>query len=622
MFDIYKNLEWIPALPEALHNLLNTDNELNLNVIKEITKFKLNGSLSKKIYECISKQDLTNAENSIKILIVSNNTYDFIVPHLSVACLRNGLSPEITVLPYGDTVAQLLNGIKEGKYKQFDYVLIALDKNNLQITDELNQKTDSKVLEKSLNEISSIIGVIDNNFEAKIIIQSFILDSENLFGLMENHIARTKNKIIEEINLNLIELCKKTNNLFFDLENLVKNIGSLNWQDQRMYYWAKLPFNTNYVDIYCSKLINLVIADKGLSKKALILDLDNTLWGGVIGDDGIDGIKASIGDPVGEAFLNFQSYCKRLKNRGVLLCVCSKNSTENAILPFKDNPDMFLKEEDFIVFKANWNNKADNIKEIALELNIGLDSLVFVDDNPIERNLVREFLPEVEVPEIPSEVSYFPEIISAAGYFESIRFSKDDIKRANDYKSNKEREILKSSSTDISHYLKSLEMVSKMSNVNLKNLTRPVQLMLKTNQFNLTNIRRDEKKVIDLINNPEVSILQFRLKDKFAENGIVSVLILIKEGEDLHLDTWVMSCRVFGRTLEFFIFDRVIELAKELKVKRLFGYYQETQKNQLVADLYKGFNFSQVEDDNYSSKWELDIANYQHQESFIASEND
>jgi HAD superfamily phosphatase (TIGR01681 family) len=211
----------------------------------------------------------------------------------------------------------------------------------------------------ALQEILTIKNIVNKQLKSTLIFQSVIPSAENIFGNIENYLAETKNKIIDDINEEILSMSEQSDVLFFNIEETAKRVGLANWLDHRMYYWAKLPFNASFYGIYASKLINLIAADKGLTKKALVLDLDNTLWGGVIGDDGVDGIKASVGDPKGESFLNFQEYCKRLKSRGILLAVCSKNTLENALLPFKENPDMVLHEDDFVVFKANWNNKAD-----------------------------------------------------------------------------------------------------------------------------------------------------------------------------------------------------------------------------------------------------------------------
>ena len=510
---------------------------------------------------------------------------------------------------FGNIVSLLSKGIEENKLQEFDYVLLSLDYKGLNIVDDFDIKR-KEVFSDAINEIRSIKNIVDNKLNATLIIQSIVKSTESIFGNLESHLTATRNQIINEVNTHLLGMSLDSNTLFFDIEETANKIGLVNWLDHRMYYWAKLPFSADYSGIYSSKFVNLLVSDKGLSKKALVLDLDNTLWGGVIGDDGLDGIKASMGDPKGEAFLNFQEYCKRLKSRGIILAVCSKNSLENAILPFRENLDMILKEDDFVVIKANWNNKADNIREIANEINIGLDSIVFVDDNPAERNLVREFLPEVSVPEVPLDVSYYPEIISAAGYFESIRFSKDDIKRAEDYSLNKKREALREDSTDISEYLRSLNMKAEISEVSSSNLTRPVQLMLKTNQFNLSNKRRTEKEIKKIINDPKFSILQFRLQDRFADNGIVSVVVLEKQEDKIILDTWVMSCRVFGRTLEFYVFNEILKLSAELQIKKISAEYIKTDKNSLVLDLLKSLSFKRVDGNKDSSLWELNPLDY------------
>jgi len=614
MLEIYKDLSWLPEIPKELtDNFSDLIKTADIDLISKISQYKLNDSQAKKIQDRFLeiKKPLKSKKikEEVKLLILSSNTFDFIVPQLQVSALRNGISLDITLLPFGNIVSLLSKGIEENKLQEFDYVLLSLDYKGLNIVDDFDIKR-KEVFSDAINEIRSIKNIVDNKLNATLIIQSIVKSTESIFGNLESHLTATRNQIINEVNTHLLGMSLDSNTLFFDIEETANKIGLVNWLDHRMYYWAKLPFSADYSGIYSSKFVNLLISDKGLSKKALVLDLDNTLWGGIIGDDGLDGIKASMGDPKGEAFLNFQEYCKRLKSRGIILAVCSKNSLENAILPFRENLDMILKEDDFVVIKANWNNKADNIREIANEINIGLDSIVFVDDNPAERNLVREFLPEVSVPEVPLDVSYYPEIISAAGYFESIRFSKDDIKRAEDYSLNKKRDALREDSTDISEYLRSLNMKAEISEVSSSNLTRPVQLMLKTNQFNLSNKRRTEKEIKKIINDPKFSILQFRLQDRFADNGIVSVVVLEKQEDKIILDTWVMSCRVFGRTLEFYVFNEILKLSAELEIKKISAEYIKTDKNSLVLDLLKSLSFKRVGGNKDSSLWELNPLDY------------
>lgn len=610
--EIYKNLTWLCEAPqELLENFNSIIADADLDRITEISKYKLSDSHIKKIYD--SYLDIPKSKkgkkNAIKLLVASSNTFDFIAPQLLVAALRNNLHIDISVLPFGNIASLLMQGIENKKQEEFDYVLLSYDHKGLNIVDDFNNSK-KEVFLNALQEILTIKNIVNKQLKSTLIFQSVIPSAENIFGNIENYLAETKNKIIDDINEEILSMSEQSDVLFFNIEETAKRVGLANWLDHRMYYWAKLPFNASFYGIYASKLINLIAADKGLTKKALVLDLDNTLWGGVIGDDGVDGIKASVGDPKGESFLNFQEYCKRLKSRGILLAVCSKNTLENALLPFKENPDMVLHEDDFVVFKANWNNKADNIREIAEEMNIGLDSMVFVDDNPVERNLVRKFLPEVSVPEVPNDVSSFPEIISSAGYFESTRFSRDDISRSEDYKLNKKRNALKESSTDIAEYLRSLEMYSEVSPVTMENLTRPVQLMLKTNQFNLSNKRRSEKDLESLLSNDNFTILQFRLQDKFADNGVVSVIVIEKKEKVLFIDTWVMSCRVFGRTLEFFIFNEILKFAQANKIKVINAEYKKTEKNKLILDLLKTLNFKKTHGNEDSSLWELNLSNF------------
>jgi FkbH-like protein len=310
-----------------------------------------------------------------------------------------------------------------------------------------------------------------------------------------------------------------------------------------------------------------------------VLDLDNTLWGGVIGDDGLSGIVLGQGSGVGEAHLGLQAYAKRLRERGVILAVCSKNDPEIAEAAFRDHPEMLLKRADFAAFAANWDDKAANLRAIAQALNIGLDTLVFVDDNPAERARVRAALPEVAVPELPADPAHYVRTIAEAGYFEAVSFTADDRARAGQYAANLERESLAAGAGGIDEFLGALAMTVEFGPVNALNLARVTQLINKTNQFNTTTIRRTEAEVAALAADPRGLALQFRLLDRFGDNGIVSVMLLEPAGDALELVNWVMSCRVFGRQLEDEALNILADLARDRGVAAIRARLVPTPKN-------------------------------------------
>jgi FkbH-like protein len=373
---------------------------------------------------------------------------------------------------------------------------------------------------------------------------------------------------------------------------------------------AKLPFTQEFVPLYADHLLRLVAASTGMARKCLVLDLDNTLWGGVVGDDGIQGLVLGQGDAVGEAFLAVQRAAHWLHSRGVLLAVCSKNDDAVARAAFRDHPDMLLRLEDIAVFQANWHDKATNLRAIAAALSIGIDSLVLLDDNPAERALVRAALPEVAVPELPPDPADYPAVLLAAGYFEPLVFTAEDRERAGQYRANAERAALASSCVDMDTYLRSLDMTIHFAPFDAVGRPRIAQLTNRSNQFNLTTRRHDEAAIAALESRADAFTLQIRLADRFGDNGMIGVVICTKVGTDWVIDTWLMSCRVLNRRVEEAVLDVLAESGRARGVTRLVGLYIPTERNGMVRDHYPRLGFQPAGTDRGADRWHLDLADY------------
>jgi FkbH-like protein len=397
------------------------------------------------------------------------------------------------------------------------------------------------------------------------------------------------------------------------------------WYDPLMWFKAKQEINTTTAPVYGDVVGRLLAAQQGRSAKCLVLDLDNTLWGGVIGDDGLEGIKLGQGSPGGEAFLAVQAHALELSRRGVILAVCSKNDEANALLPFEQHPEMLLRRGDISAFVANWNDKASNIRAIAEMLNIGIDSLVFLDDNPFERNQVRQALPEVHVPEVSDDPGLVPFCLADAGYFESVAVTADDLKRREQYAANAERTRMKESSGDISSYLASLEMRMPWHRFRPLDHERTVQLINKTNQFNLTTRRYTSADVLAVADDPRAVGITFRLLDNFGDNGIIAIVIA-RVGEDraAAIDTWLMSCRVLGRGVEGATLDVLVREVEKLGATALVGEYVPSEKNAMVREHYAKLGFSPEPpwegDAPGVTRHRLTIADYKATSHFISVE--
>ncbi len=391
-------------------------------------------------------------------------------------------------------------------------------------------------------------------------------------------------------------------------------MGWANWHDPTIWNIAKLSFPLKYLPIYAEYICRILSISLGKSRRCLILDLDNTLWGGVIGDDGLEGILLGNGDATGEAYLDVQRTALELHQRGVVLAISSKNEDAIARKPFKEHPDMLLREKDIAVFQANWSDKASNIKAIAETLSLGLESMVFLDDNPAERMQVRRELPEVAVPELPNDPALYSRTLIAAGYFESIIFSEEDSKRATFYQENAKRAQILNQSSDMEAYLKSLDMEINFAPFNSTGRARITQLISKSNQFNLTTKRYTDVEVKKFEDSPNFYTRQIRLKDTLGDNGMISVIICKKNLDNWEIDTWLMSCRVIGRKVEEAALQDIITNAKDSGVTKLIGIYNPTTRNIIVKDHYKKLGFKKISDKTQNEVWELNITDYNFQQ--------
>lgn len=379
--------------------------------------------------------------------------------------------------------------------------------------------------------------------------------------------------------------------LAWNMAGLAAQVGLDRWRDPVRYHQAKTPFAIELAPVAADDLCALIAAMSGQSARAAVLDLDNTLWGGVIGDDGMEGLRLGQGDPEGEAYVAFQRYVAGLRGRGIVLAVCSKNSEDVALEPFSRHPDMVLRPEDIAVFQANWTDKAANLPQIAEALGLGLGSIAFIDDNPAERARVRQAWPQVQVPEIGEEPALFAAHIAASGVFVQTALNADDLVRADSYKA---RAALAPAGdlADYGAHLRSLDMRLKVSPFDEISRPRIVQLINKSNQFNLTGQRRTDEAVRRLEDEPGCIGFQARLSDVHGDHGIIAVVILRAEGEAFVIDTWVQSCRVLRRGVEDALINEVASAARAAGGARLVGEFRPSGRNGLVEDFYPRLGFT------------------------------
>lgn len=457
-----------------------------------------------------------------------------------------------------------------------------------------------------LEGIENIYSNLTNNLNVKVIYYNYTELDDSVFG---NHANKTESSFLfqlRKLNYELMVLASKTSNLYLcDLSSVQNIIGKSILFQSSIYINTEMVLSIDVLPKVAAKTINLINTLEGRFKKCVILDLDNTIWGGEIGDDGIENIQIGVLG-IGKAFSEFQYWIKKLKNRGIIVAICSKNKESVAKEPFEKHPDMILQLEDISVFIANWENKADNIRQIQNILNIGFDSMVFIDDNPFERNIVRENIPQICVPELPEDPADYLEYLYSLNLFETISFSKEDAERTKLYQTDVHRAVFQKKFTNEDDFLISLNMLSLIEPFNKFNAPRVAQLSQRSNQFNLRTVRYTDSEIEKLGVNKDYFTFSFTLEDKFSDNGLICVVILkIENSHTIFIDSWFMSCRVLKRGMENFVLNTLVNFAKEKGFTSIKGEYIPTAKNEMVKDHYLNLGFDQQGDN-----WILYTENY------------
>ncbi|MBB5063185.1 HAD-IIIC family phosphatase [Granulicella mallensis] len=540
----------------------------------------------------------------VRLAILGSATTAQLVPGIRVAGLRRRLNIEIYETPYGMYPQELVDTASGLHQFRPEVVLFAFDARHL---------AGLQCARTALETMQCCWRQAKENFACQVLQQTAMPVFPNLMGNNEERLPHSPAAILSCINESLRPAAAEAGVELLALDRLVASDGLAAWYDPGMWHHSKQEVHPTAAEMYGEQVARLVAAARGRSAKCLVLDLDNTLWGGVIGDDGLNGIVLGQGSGQGEAFVEFQQYAKGLSLRGVILAVCSKNDHANAVEPFESHPEMVLRSQDVVCFMANWEDKATNLRSIAKQLNIGLDALVFVDDNPVERGFVRRELPMVAVPELPEDPAGYAAALAAAGYFEGLRTTDEDRARCKLYQANVEREQLRETVTDINSYLESLNMTLTAKPFDGMGVARVTQLINKTNQFNLMTQRLTEVEVAARMNDPHYVTLQVRLTDRFGDNGIIAVLMarLCPSGEAM-IETWLMSCRVLGRKVEEACLNVLAETCAAHGMKRLVGGYRPTDKNSMVRELYGSLGFKQVETDEAGvAHWLLSLEGFQ-----------
>ena len=614
MNELLENLSWLPKPPDDFNKKLSLAS--NADDLMLLAKFSLNDSqlnrLAKKLKSIKDNGEDLTPLIPISIGILSNASTDLISPVVIGAALSFGIQLDVFEGEFDQVIQEALSEKSSFDDLSLDSLLIAIDYRGLPLSPSPGDiKSAQKNVQDCIKYLEKISDSMYSKTGSKIILQNFARPIDMLFGSFESRLPGTMSWLVNQININMHSLANAHTSIL-DIDHLSSTIGLFKWHDPTLWNIGKFPFSQRYSPIYATYICRILASHLGKSRRCLILDLDNTLWGGVIGDDGIDGILLGNGNPTGEAFLNIQQMALELYERGIVLAISSKNEDKNAREPFKKHPDMILREDHIAIFQANWSDKASNIKAIANQLSLGLESLVFLDDNPAERMQVRRELPEVAVPELPDDPALYVQTLIGAGYFEATAFSEEDSQRALFYKGNAKRLEILNLSSDMDSYLESLEMKINFSKFDKVGRSRITQLISKSNQYNLTTKRHDESKVTLLEKDSKYFTCQVRLKDTLGDNGMISVIICKKNNESWLIDTWLMSCRVLGRRVEEAVLHHIISNAVADGASKLIGQYIPSPRNEIVKEHYQKLGFSRVipQIKNDIEDWELNITNY------------
>jgi len=560
-------------------------------------------ALSRKLRQ-LSAQRKSGALGKFKLGLVSNGTVDFIVPFLEATALRYGLALEVISGDFGQHVQEALDPNSKVNAARPDAVLLALDQRGLPFEGDGASWPPYRAA-PALARLRELRQGFNQHAGAPCLVQTIPAVLTPQFGSLDAGLEGTARQALLAFNAGLAQDVAASSDVLVDVDWLAQAIGLDAWTDERGWHLAKMPFAQAALPMYAEVVVRAIAAMRGKSRKCLVLDLDNTLWGGVIGDDGLEGIALNPGDARGEAHRAIQAAALDLRRRGVVLAVCSKNDDATARIPFREHPGMLIKEDDIAVFMANWEDKASNLERIAERLDIGIDSLVLLDDNPAEREQVRQALPQVAVPEVGTDPSTFVRSLMLGGYFESAAFTPEDLQRAQQYQGNAKRADLMESTRDLGEFLRSLDMRIRFAPFDALGRKRITQLINKTNQFNLTTRRYTEAQVAAMETSPGHHTLQVSLVDRFGDNGMICVVICSVHNDEWHVDNWLMSCRVLNRKVEEAVCNRIADAARAAGARRIVGLYLRTPRNDMVADLYPRLGFAPVDAPEGEQRWAL-----------------
>jgi FkbH-like protein len=591
---------------KSLHIQLNNHKMLDFNALKKNLKH--------------STVDL----KQIKLAVLGDSATQFVVQAIRGMGIEYAFDMVVFEADFNQIDQQIFDSGSE--LYQFNAEVTLVFESTHKLLQKYNKKAPERRIhfaEESIAHTKQLITNLQSKTNTKIIFCNYTEEDDHIFGQYANKVEASFSFQLRKLNFQLQELAAQTSNLYIcDLSAIQNTIGRERFWSPAIYVNTEMVVSLEALPCFAQAVVQIIAVFQGRFKKCLILDLDNTVWGGVIGDDGIENIQiGQLG--IGKAFTEFQYWIKKLQQRGIIVAVCSKNTESVAKEPFEKHPDMVLRLADIAVFVANWENKADNIRKIQKILNIGFDSIVFLDDNPFERNIVRENIPQITVPELPEDPALYLDYLYELNLFETVSTSNEDAQRTQQYQKEAERVIFQETFTNEDDFLKNLNMLSDTKPFDGFTIPRVAQLSQRSNQFNLRTIRYTEDDVKRISQSDNYFTLSFTLEDKFGDNGLICAIILEKQDKQtLFIDTWFMSCRVLKRGVESYVLNAIVDLAKANGYTTLSGEYIPTPKNEMVKEHYKNLGFAPTchcghDPQSPVDLWQLNVNAYENKNNHI-----
>jgi FkbH-like protein len=566
------------------------------------------------IIDTVSKIEKSNYqfEYSVQVNFLRNFTIEGIEPFLKFHLYKASIQPRVIFGSYDNVQQETLDNSSHLYQSQPDIIVLSLVLEQLALDINILGWTADNVIK----DIENLFVTIASKNKALIVVNTFIPPFVSEFGI--TNVPNVANKVFEitKINQFIKAFVKENSSQFFlvDWERFVRILGEEQSMDYRFWYMSKAPFKKSFLNLYALEIVKIVKALKGKSKKCLVLDCDNTLWGGIIGEDGLHGIKLDRNIYPGKIYYEFQESVINLYKRGVLIALCSKNNEEDVWEVFEEHPHCLLKRSQIAKSRINWNDKVSNIKSLAKELNLGLDSFVFVDDNPSECEMVKKLLPEVTVFRVPEKLYTYPQLLLKDGLFDTLSISTEDTVRTQMYQAEKFRREEESKFENLEEYLASLELVATIHEVKKEEIPRVAQLTQKTNQFNLTTRRYSENQINSFVASQLSAVFSLSVKDKFGDLGLTGILIAIKEKDKGIIDSLLLSCRILGRKLEIaFVNYCLMKLEKQWKISYWETEFIPTKKNQQTANFWNKLDFKELENNNGHKRYLLKVKERKHQ---------